>query len=90
MELEVLGGNRIRSAGQYRARPSARSGRGTLLIVFRSDTSELPADSAIVVTNPDEDCSPSAFRELLDEVLSGPEPEMESLDGVAVVRALRG
>lgn len=51
--------------------------------------SELPVDPAIVVTNPDEDCSPSAFRELLDELLSGPDPEIDSLDAADAVRALR-
>lgn len=36
------------------------------------------ADSAIVVTNPDEDCSPGAFRVLVDELLAGPEPELDA------------
>ena len=47
-------------------------------------------DPVIVVTNPEEDCSPAAFREFLDELLEGPAPEIESLDGAAAVRALRG
>lgn len=53
------------------------------------NASEVPADPVIVVTNPDEDCSPAAFRELLDELLAGPEPEIESLGGAEAVRALR-
>lgn len=51
--------------------------------------SELSDDPVIVVTNPDEDCSPKAFRALIDELLAGPEPEVESLGGTEAVRALR-
>jgi hypothetical protein len=43
----------------------------------------------IVVTNPDEDCSPERLREFLDELLSGPEPELETVNAAEAVRALR-
>lgn len=53
----------------------------------------MPADvapeSAVVLVNPDEDCSPGAFRAFLEEILSGPEPELESIDAVEALRALR-
>ncbi len=42
-----------------------------------------------MVTNPDEDCSPEAFRAFLDDLLSGPEPELDSLDAAQAVRELR-
>jgi hypothetical protein len=50
---------------------------------------DLPPGSAVVVTNPDEDCSPAAFHAFLDELLAGPEPELESLDAAAALRELR-
>lgn len=53
------------------------------------NASQMRADPVIVLTNPDEDCSPTAFREVLDELLAGPEPETESLGGAEAVRALR-
>jgi hypothetical protein len=43
----------------------------------------------VVVANPDEDCSPAAFRVLIDELLIAPEPEIESLDAAAVLAAIR-
>jgi hypothetical protein len=48
-----------------------------------------PPGAAVVITNPDEDCSPNAFRAMLDEVLAGPEPELESLDAADLLRGLR-
>jgi hypothetical protein len=51
--------------------------------------SDLPSDPVIVVTNPDEDCSPEAFRIIIDEVLSEPEPELESIGATELVRQLR-
>jgi hypothetical protein len=48
-----------------------------------------PPGSPVVVTNPDEDCSPAAFRALLDDLLAGPEPELESLDAAEAIRELR-
>ena len=42
-----------------------------------------------MLVNPDEDCSPGAFRAFLEEILSGPEPELESIDAVEALRALR-
>jgi hypothetical protein len=50
---------------------------------------DLPPGSAVVVTNPDEDCSPEAFHALLDDLLAGPEPELESLDAAEAIRELR-
>jgi len=48
-----------------------------------------PEYPAVVVLNPDEDCSPAAFRAFLDELLSGPEPELESIGAAQAVRELR-
>ena len=42
-----------------------------------------------MVSNPDEDCSPEAFHALLDDLLAGPEPELERLDAAEVIRELR-
>jgi hypothetical protein len=50
---------------------------------------DLPPGSAVVITNPDEDCSPEAFHALLDDLLAGPEPELESLDAAEASRELR-
>jgi hypothetical protein len=50
---------------------------------------DLPNDPVIVVTNPDEDCSPEAFRIIIDEVLSEPEPELESIGAAEYIRQLR-
>jgi hypothetical protein len=53
------------------------------------NASDVPVDPPIVVINPDEDCSPEAFRAFIDELLAGPEPELETLEGAEAVRALR-
>lgn len=53
------------------------------------NASHLPADPVIVQTNPDEDCSPSAFRLLIDELLEGPEPELDSIGAAEALRELR-
>ena len=50
---------------------------------------DLPADPVIVVTNPDEDCSPAAFRAFLDELLAGPEPELDTIGAADALRELR-
>ena len=50
---------------------------------------DLPPGSAVVLTNPDEDASPEAFRAFIDELLAGPEPELESVDAAGALRALR-
>ncbi len=42
-----------------------------------------------MVTNPDEDCSAGAFRKFVDDLLAGPEPELESIMATEAVRALR-
>lgn len=51
--------------------------------------SDLPADPVIVVTNPDEDCSPEAFRAFIDEILAGPEPELDTIGAAEALRGLR-
>jgi hypothetical protein len=48
-----------------------------------------PADPAVVLTNPDEDCSPEAFRALINELLSEREPELESIQAADALRELR-
>jgi hypothetical protein len=53
----------------------------------RSD--DMPPGSAIVVTNPNEDCSPEAFHAFLDDLVAGPEPELESLGAAEALRELR-
>lgn len=50
---------------------------------------DLPDRPSVVVLNPDEDCSPEAFRAVIDELLAGPEPEIESLDAAAILAAVR-
>ena len=50
---------------------------------------DLPHGSVVVVTNPDEDCSPEAFHAVLDDLLAGPEPELESLDTAEALQELR-
>jgi hypothetical protein len=50
---------------------------------------ELPNDPAVVVTNPDEDCSSELFRAFIDELLAGPEPEIESVEAADALRLLR-
>ena len=46
-------------------------------------------DPAVVVTNPDEDCSSASFRAFIDELLAGPDPEIESVDAAEALRLLR-
>lgn len=53
------------------------------------DASDLPTDPVIVVTNPDEDRSPNAFRAFIDELLAGPEPELDSIGAAEAIRELR-
>ena len=60
---------------------------GVTTEAWRTDPMTAPPRSAVVVTNPDEDCSPAAFHALLDDLLAGPEPELESL---GAAEALRG
>ena len=49
----------------------------------------LPKGPAVVQTNPGDDCSAGAFQEFLDEILSGPEPELESIGAAEALRELR-
>lgn len=53
------------------------------------DASDLPTDPVIVVTNRDEDSSPNAFRAFIDELLAGPEPELDSIGAAEAIRELR-
>ena len=64
------------------------AGGDTVVDVARH-ASDLPADPVIVVTNPDEDCSPEAFRTLIDETLAGPEPEIDNIGAAEALRELR-
>ena len=48
-----------------------------------------PPNPTVVLTNPDEDCSPAAFRAFLDELLDKPEPELDSLHAADALRELR-
>jgi hypothetical protein len=41
------------------------------------------------VTNPDEDCSPAAFHAFVDDLLRGPEPDLESIGAIEALRELR-
>jgi len=43
----------------------------------------------VVLTNPAEDASPAAFRVFKNELLAGPEPELESVNAAEVLHALR-
>ncbi len=47
---------------------------------------DVPPGSTIVLTNPDEDCSPEAFRAFLDELLAAPKPELDSVDAAEKLR----
>lgn len=53
------------------------------------NASDLPVDPVVVVTNPDEDCSPDAFSAFVDEVLAGSEPELEDIGATEALRELR-
>ena len=53
------------------------------------DAADLPPDPIIVVTNPDEDCSAEAFHAFIDELLAGPEPELDSIGAAEALRELR-
>ncbi len=51
--------------------------------------SDLPGGPVVVVTNRDEDASPQAFRAMLEELLAGPEPELDNLGAAEALRQLR-
>jgi len=53
------------------------------------DASDFPNDPVIVVTNPDEDTSPEAFRTFIDELLAGPEPDLDNIGATEALRELR-
>jgi len=54
-----------------------------------SDASHLSDDPVIMVTNPDEDCSPGTFRAFLDELLAGSEPDLDNIGATEALRELR-
>lgn len=51
--------------------------------------SDRSTDPIVVVTNPGEDCSPEAFRTMLDGLLTGPDPDLESIGAAEALRMLR-
>ena len=53
-----------------------------------SHASRLPGDPVVVVIGPDEG-SPEAFRAFVDELLAGPEPELETIGAAEALRELR-
>ena len=65
--------------------PPATSGRTTPW-ASPPQPADVPPGSVVVVTNPDEDCSPQVFHLFLDELLAGPEPEIDSLDAAEALR----
>jgi hypothetical protein len=50
---------------------------------------DVPSSPVVVLTSPGEDASPQAFRTFVDEVLAGPEPQLESVHAADVLRAIR-
>ena len=70
------------------AAPMRTSSRRYSHAVARS-AADLPSDPAVVVTNPDEEASPEAFRAFIDDLLSGPLPGLESIDAAEALRLLR-
>ena len=68
------------------ARPG-RQERGTLIAVA-SHASRLPGDRVVVVISPDEG-SPGAFRAFVDDLLAGPETELETIGAADALRELR-
>ena len=75
------------SAEACQAAPSGRQESGTLIDVA-SHASDLPGDPVVVVISPD-DGSPEAFRAFVDELLAGPEPELESVGAAEALHELR-
>jgi hypothetical protein len=53
-----------------------------------SHASDLPGDSVVVVISPDGG-SPEAFRAFVDELLAGPEPELETIGAAEALHELR-
>jgi len=51
--------------------------------------SPVPNDPVIVVTNPDEDTSPEGFRAFIDELLAGPEPDLDNIGATEALRERR-
>ncbi len=50
---------------------------------------EVPSDPALVVTNPEQDCTPEAFKAFVAELLSGSEPSLDSLGAAEALQELR-
>jgi hypothetical protein len=62
---------------------------GDSVALVASHASDLPANPPVVVPNRDEDCSPEAFHSVLDEVMAGPEPDLETIGAADALRELR-
>ncbi len=78
-----------------RGEPTTEQKAETSLVIRRryptavaSHASDLPGDPAVVVISPDEG-SPEAFRAFVDELLAGPEPELETIGAAGALRELR-
>jgi len=54
-----------------------------------SHSANLPPETPVVLTNPEEDTSSEAFHAFLDELLASPEPELENVGGTEALRELR-
>ena len=57
-------------------------------IPVASRAADLPHDPAVVMIRPHEG-SPGAFRAFVDELLAGPEPELEALGAAEALREVR-
>lgn len=71
-----------------------RIGRGarvwfSTLVPMADRADDLSHGPRVVLLNPDEDCSPAAFRLLVDELLAAPEPALASLEAAGVLEELR-
>ena len=76
-----------RGSGSVQRAFGARGGRYRQ--GMSSYSADVPPGSRVVLANPDEDCSPDAFHAFLDELLAGPEPELESIGAVEALDELR-
>lgn len=83
----VVAGSTKSTSKQTVGECSGSSGRYDQRMANRPN--DLPPGSAVVVTNPHGDCSPAAFHALVDDLLAGPEPELESLGAAEALRELR-
>lgn len=80
--------NSPRPAGRSRCDRLGSPTAGNVVLVA-SHASDVPDGPLVVVTNPEEDTSAEAFHRLLDELTSGPEPELETIAATEALRELR-